>query len=243
MIMRRRFCFENAKNIRDLGGFPTTDGKITKYGILLRSEELCSLTLSEKELLFQYGIRKVIDFRNASECYLKQHSLKNYKNIVYKNIPLFTDKTVPSINLETNWKMAYVDIVENHSLWIKSILDEILQTKNAVLFNCTTGKDRTGVIAALLLEIVHTCRDDIYADYAVSQLYLKQKYYSLIENLNYCENKEGILKKPFFSTNPENIQYLLEYIDAKYGSLSDYLSYIGIEKKAIDGFRSYFLIE
>ncbi len=176
----RRIPLENASNFRDLGGYPTEDGKVTKWGILYRSDKLSNLTDEEWDVLNNLGVETIIDLRGDSESEADPIT-PNY-TVDYEAISLMNSFEDPDDSTDAaesqfaqSMQTDYTSTLFGNLPGMVEILDVILEKlssgEGSVVFLCSAGKDRTGITAALLLYLCGVSREDIVADYMVSSNY------------------------------------------------------------------------
>lgn len=226
----RRLPLEGMQNIRDLGGYPTPGG-ITKYRVFVRSELPVGIPDRDKAFLKSYGVRTVIDLRGSVDP-LVPDELAGEEWISYVPVPLFDnsafqcaetkDETDPAKRF--SFMRHYCGMADESKQWVSDALSALAQAEGTALFHCTTGKDRTGFISAMLLGLCDVARADIVENYCVSQLHLWQirgKFF--LPGGNSKESEEY-----FFSTPPENMEGLISYIDEQYGGIKPYLSECGV---------------
>jgi protein-tyrosine phosphatase len=232
MNIYRRLPLTGLINARELGGFPTPTGA-TKYGVFIRSELPKCLTENDKCFLKEYGVTADIDFRGNFETERTSDALKDEDWINYIHIPVFDaevageGKSIRKLidNDNFTWGDHYIEMVESRKDWVRNVFEAMSCEKAAVLYHCTTGKDRTGIITALLLGLCGVDRSDIVADYCVSQIYLQPIYQRMQKMLG--ENGRPA-DDPFFSTSPGHMTKLLDHFDNKYGSVAGYLEQCGV---------------
>lgn len=230
----RRLPLYGVANARDLGGFITLENCVTRYKEFVRCESSSELTEDDLFFLKEYGISMVLDFRNKFECDKKPSKFMGCEWVKYIHIPTFSVYTNEEIDLWIDWGEKYIELLEKYKKWICMVMQYIAYNEGAVLYNCTTGKDRTGVITALLLKLACVSDCDIIADYSVSQIYLWEKYPIIFENsVIHADYKE-----PFFKTEPESMRRLLNYIKDEYGSVTRYLNTCGVNKEEIMAIRN-----
>ena len=115
-----------------------------------------------------------------------------------------------------------------------------------ILFHCTFGKDRTGLISFLLLYILHASIDDIKKDYLYSNIYLEP---IAIDKYNYYLEKSrdvdySLKMKDVFMVKEEYLDYIINYMIEKCGSIDNYIkNELGINDKKIKKFRDRILIK
>ncbi len=229
----RRFRFENVFNLRELGGYQTALGQ-TRYGVFLRSDNITFLTDKEILMLKAYGLKRVIDFRHHLEIeeepdpFMKDTDVL-YQNYTYDALVDYTDEDFDKIHMP----LLYITLCEVEE-FIKPVFTALAEEEGTVLFHCSAGKDRTGVIAAILLKLVGVDFYDIVADYQVSKTYLDPKYKDMID---YPYAKYIHIN----DSKPETMIEFLNYLDEKYDSIEAYLNSKGISDKQIEQIRSKFI--
>lgn len=170
----RHIRLEGAHNVRDLGGYATAGGATTRWRSLLRADALHELTAADIDTLLETGVRTVIDLRSDVEIAREPSALAGRDDIRYVHIPLF-DALAPvdaAMTATGRFELAarYVDAIENCRPAILKVAAAIADADDGViLFNCTAGKDRTGIIAAMLLALAGVDVEDIATDYALTQ--------------------------------------------------------------------------
>nr|WP_290771559.1 tyrosine-protein phosphatase [Anaerofustis sp.] len=168
---------EGTNNVRDLGGYycDLGKGKITKYHKFIRSSGLSYITKKDIDFLISYGVKDVLDLRSQEEAEAMPNKLKDIEGITYYNIPLSIEDMVADITKEEknfNMQEGYIKRIESKHI-IKGIVEYIADNINGnFLFHCTAGKDRTGLVASILLGLCKVSRSDIKANYEVSHTYM-----------------------------------------------------------------------
>ena len=160
-----------AFNFRDLGGLPTVDGRRTRSGRLFRSDTLQALTEEDvAHLVRALGVMLVMDLRDAGEAIGEGRGLLGDTPLCYVNIPLEPAPTGQAVRAETALGGATLDFYLGHLDPGSPLLPLALQilaialTRPAVV-HCAAGKDRTGLVVALVLSIAGVRDEAIVADY------------------------------------------------------------------------------
>jgi protein-tyrosine phosphatase len=173
-------AFPALLNLRDLGGHPTTDGGITSRRSLLRSDDLAQLTPAGIVALAGYGIRTVVDLRWSEELDLSPTPLPQVApQIRYIHLPLLHGSASQWRELcgatpKEQWQCV---VLERAGSPLAAVLRIIAGADPApLLFHCVAGKDRTGLIAAVLLSLADVEAHAIAADYALSAEMLSSPY-------------------------------------------------------------------
>ena len=165
----RRIVNDRVKNMRDLGGYPTLNGRETRFGSFIRSNLPTGMSNEEIYRLLKMGLSTVIDLRTEMEA-MRKPNILNIRGINYFNISI----SAGFPQREEDIPNCYMDIVLNRDK-MRLVFEVMINSQGMVLFNCTAGKDRTGVIAMLLLKLAGVYDDDILADYEVSYTYLRDE--------------------------------------------------------------------
>lgn len=236
-----RLPLKHTVNTRDLGGYVTQDGRITKWNVFVRSDDPRRLDKDECTFLKEYGVSTIIDLRSPNEVMEMPHP--KFDGMEDVNIPLVCDLTVgdvTQIEIDTgsvSMEMLYIYILENSAQQIKKVFETIHRSSGAVLFHCAVGKDRTGIIAALLLGLVNARENDIVANYEVSYSYLSSdtvfinRLNSLLQNNLSVDN---------FYSKTEYIKGMLTHMKKHYGSARAYLLAIGVQGTMLNDIAARF---
>jgi protein-tyrosine phosphatase len=222
-------------NVRELGGHPTRDGATTRLRSLLRADDLVQLTDEGTQALADYGVRTVVDLRWPGEVAMKTHPLaRNSNGVRYHQISLLASDEMQwaSLSGECTKEMWKCAVLEHTRPQLKEVLEVIGAADAAPLvFHCVAGKDRTGIIAALLLALADVEPEVIAADYAASSALLAEAYLLRYSNLERAEIFEA-LRCP-----EEGVHNMLAYL-AQYGGAAGYLSAIGLKDATIARLRA-----
>ncbi len=217
----QRLFTEDVLNLRELGGMPLNGGKdIFRNGLYLRSGSPNILTGRAHELLVGFNVRTVIDLRSESAVRRYGNPFKDDGVTEFLNIPLFVGdpdaEKDPTMDFLRTHHLGdfYVIMLEELGERICRVFDVLLDREGYVLFHCAHGKDRTGVIAALLYLIAGASRDDIIRNYEISYEYAKVFLDPLIEA------KDPVMRHTLRSDRI-NMEILLSHIDKEYGGNID----------------------
>ena len=223
--MRRIVC-KNVKNLRDLGGFLTKENKITKFNSLYRSDLPKDMNEEEIKYLLDNKLSTVIDLRKKEEVNRKGNCL-NISDIDYYNINLLGDKCP---NEESDIPKGYMDILENIDTMYK-VFSIIKNSKGGVLFNCSAGKDRTGVVSMLLLLLAQVYEDDIIADYQISYTYIR-------DDIRKMHKDNPDLPAFLGGSKLEYMEETLRLFFNKYTDINSYFKYLGFNDDEIKQIKS-----
>jgi protein-tyrosine phosphatase len=180
MQAQRRLDFPALLNARDLGGCPTTDGALTRSRSLLRADDLAQLTPQGLEALRAYGVTTVLDMRWADEARRYPSQLRQVlPELRYVHLPLLAET-------EEEWRRRSSEVskeawncmaLQRAGAELRRVLTAIAAAPaGPLLFHCVAGKDRTGLVAALLLALAEATPEAIASDYAESGANLRDGY-------------------------------------------------------------------
>lgn len=244
----RRLMTKQLYNARDLGGFPTRDGKTTKFGVFVRSEAPVGLEKEDMDYIRAYGVTASMDFRSTGETVARPSDLR--EEMAYYHRPLFNEAAVvdgkrPKPPMHTDWGRQYIAMAEEARDWAKEVLSIAAENPGALLYHCTTGKDRTGLMTCYLLSIAGVERADIAADYCVSQVYLEPVYEKMRSGAMNLGAPPGggkpKMDESFFRTPAEAMLTLIDYLMKTYGGVVEYLRHIGVSEAVMEKIRQKFV--
>ncbi|MEM5518034.1 tyrosine-protein phosphatase [Henriciella sp. AS95] len=179
----RLLPLEGGRNFRDLGGYKTSDGRSVKWGKLYRSGVMDGLTDQDYDYLSGLGIQVICDFRTAHER-AEEPTEWRAGEIEYLTFPdpeegdsmglmaIFQNPDATPEMVSQNMAQSYAGIAADQAPAYREMFDRLAAGEIPLAFNCTAGKDRTGIGAALLLTALGVPRDTVVADYALSEVYV-----------------------------------------------------------------------
>jgi protein-tyrosine phosphatase len=161
----RHLRFPGTRNLRDVGGYPATGGRRTRWRTLLRTDALDVIPPASQAALLDLGLRTVIDLRWPHELAEAPSVFAASDAVRYRSIPLLEDDPTPVIGLAA----TYRQILDERGLELAAVVRTLLEPHALpAVIGCAAGKDRTGVTVALLLSAVGVATDVIVADYVLT---------------------------------------------------------------------------
>ncbi len=170
----RVLVWEGCSNVRDLGGLRTSDGRMTCWGAVVRSDTPARLTAAGWSALYDYGIRTIVTLRTDGMQEDELNFTPPYPDLITVQVAIedITDKEFAQQWAATGlWgtPLYYRDALRRWPERHAAVVSAIARARpGAVLFHCIRGHDRTGIIAMLLLALVGVAPDEIIADYVIS---------------------------------------------------------------------------
>jgi protein-tyrosine phosphatase len=226
----RHITFETVFNFRDLGGYETVDGRSIRWRRLFRADGLHRLTEEDSEQFRELGIATVIDLRAPEELDNAGHFTAVPAD--YHHLPIFDvypDWSVADPEAAGYLADRYMEMLETGRSAIARALG-LLASPSAypLVFHCAAGKDRTGILASLVLALLRVPDDVIAADYALSQDAMQR----LIE---WAREHRGTFPKPstevpasVIEARPETMTRFLELVRQRFGSVEGLVRDLGL---------------
>lgn len=231
--MYRRIRLGKMLNLRDLGGYPASGGKTTRWGRLLRGDNPAGLSQADRNWLLERGITTVIDLRSPAEMEKLPDELAGQPGFACRHLPLSGGVKLPHEEELVGW--GYFQMLERKEE-VAAVLAAIADAPGGVLFHCMAGKDRTGCVAALLLTLAGVDRLDILADYQVSETYIRPV-------IQWMRQTQENLPAYVGASRTEYLEDCLNRLEGAYGSVPDYLRAAGLSKEQLDRLRRRLLEE
>jgi len=165
---------DGAFNFRDLGGLPTHDGGTTRTGVMFRSDALHHLVPGDVDVLTELGMRTIIDLRSVVELDRTGRGPLEETDMQWLHAPLShgdaaAGRVLPPALAEGDLGRHYVESLAERTSTLASVIEHLAASDNLpAVFHCTAGKDRTGMVAALVLSLVGVPDDVIVHDYTLT---------------------------------------------------------------------------
>ena len=225
-------------NLRDTGGYRTIDDRTTRWRTFLRSDSLHRVPPLARTTLLSYGVRTVIDLRRSDELHVAPNVFANSSDVVYHHVSLLADS-------RPERKVAPRALPDIYRLILEQRQEQLRQTLATLaapgglpaIVHCTAGKDRTGLIVALLLGLVGVPAATIIEDYALSSQYLVGTY---LEEARQRAANNGIPWEWFqhqVICPPEFMHTTLQYLDERHGGIVAYVQSIGLRQEQYECLR------
>lgn len=242
MHTTRHIPVPGTHNIRDLGGYATATGP-TQFRRLLRADALHRLDETGVATLVDTGVTTVIDLRHSDELAQQPNPFAEHGTVHYHNVSLL-DGLAPSLMSEGDLLLELYQLaLSQRQGAIAQVLNLIADAPTGtVLFHCTAGKDRTGIIAALLLGIAGVEASDIVDDYAQTAALIAPIVADITEGA-VARGADPESFKRLLASEPETMVATLAFIEAEFGSVPAYLALIGLDEASITRLRNRLLGE
>jgi protein-tyrosine phosphatase len=214
-------------NTRELGGIRLSDGGVTKSGIFWRSDVPINPSSEDIEKLLANRITTIIDMRTEQEAERVPDTLSETPCFEYHHFPITEGSGVPE-SLEAV-PHSYIDIALAGN--ISKVWRTLAESESGVLFHCTAGKDRTGVVSAIILMLCGAEREAIVRDYVISREYNKEK----LEN--FLSAHPGV-DRNIVLANEKSMERFIDLFTQRFGTVADYFEHIGLTAGYADIIRN-----
>ena len=229
MIRSRDLEWDGCLNVRDLGGHPTRDGRETRFGAIVRADSVGQLSPAGWHAAVEYGVRTIVDLRGDHE---RQDDPPGGTPIDVVHAPFTANyasewaRLHPAFDQETDRRTVYLVVLEQFSRSVaRSVHAVASAAEGGVLIHCVGGKDRTGLLAAFLLELAGVDLDAIAADYAISEERLRPREELWLAEAETEAEREVIRLRS--RTPAEAMLGVLKELQRRYGSVGGYLREAG----------------
>jgi len=243
--MQRVIELDGCLNFRDLGGYPTADGRRLCWRRLYRSDALHLLTPADvARLRDELHVGDVIDLRSGAEVRAEGQGPLAAESIRFHHLPLYDSDHVrrDSVGAFHNLADRYVLLAEFAREVIGRIIRLLAEAPGPVVYHCAAGKDRTGVVSAVILGLLGVRDEVIVADYAAT----RQNLDAIIDRLMAMEGYRTMLAAlppDTMHAEPATMISLLERVRERYGSMRGYAHAAGVTEETLTRLEARLLEE
>ncbi|MEX0168894.1 tyrosine-protein phosphatase [Streptomyces sp. LMG1-1-1.1] len=240
--MKRHIPFERLHNFRDLGGYRTADGGTVRWETLYRADSLAKLADAEPADLQRFralGVAAVIDLRYPWEIEAKGR-LPETEGIVWHNLsiehrPYDQAEIDPDVDPWRYLADRFAEVAEDGAEELRAALEVIAATDGPLVFHCASGKDRTGLLAAVVLGLLDVPDEDVLADFALTELATER----LVADWH-AAHPGRELRWPGYGRAPaEIIRLFLADLRERHGSVYGYVTgHVGLDPAVVVRLRA-----
>ena len=237
--------WDGCLNVRDLGGLATEDGGRTVAGRVIRSDNVRRLTDEGWRSLAEHGVTRIVDLRWPEE--LAEDEPRDVDiEVVHVSVlgdawdaeyGAWLDAHLDSVeDVADHYAWSYVDFLERHRDGFGRAFAAVADAPDgAVVVHCAGGKDRTGLVAALLLRLAGVPLDVVAEDYAQSAANLAPRTERFLASI---EDPHLHARWTKLSGTPAaGMRRVLEDVERRYGDVASYLRAAGLTPEQIDRLR------
>lgn len=243
-------------NMRDVGGLPTRDGGRTVPGRLIRSDNLQDLTDADVDrLVRELGVTDVVDLRTETELHLEGPGpLRRVDSLTHHHHSLMRERAAESkeevarralvlaksgepVRDGAFWGEHYLSYLEGRPDSVSAALRVVADSGGATVVHCAAGKDRTGTVVAMALDVAGVPRDEIVADYVLTG----ERIEAIIERLSSRDSYGPALQRQVVADQvprPESIATILDAVQAGWGDAAGWLRDQGWSTEDVERLRA-----
>lgn len=244
----RHIKLERANNFRDLGGYPTRFGRPVRWGRVYRSGELTKITDADVARLEALGLRMIYDLRTSTERDRRPSRdwgspSRRHRDYIHSggDLPSLVARTdISPDHLRESMFTLYRSLPFDQADAYRDLFREAASGELPLLFHCAGGKDRTGAFAALLHHVLGVSREDIIADYLLSNDSIEAARARFLNHIG-RDDVDPVIWDPLLIVEPVYLEAMFAAIDAHHGSTDAYLDWLGITPAEIDSIRTHLL--
>ena len=242
----RTIVWDGCVNVRDLGGIPTEDGSVTQSGRIIRSDNVGALTPAGWRALEHHGVERIVDLRWPEEV-AEDPPRSVDVEVVHVSVlgPSIDadldylrtlDAHVDSVDdVADHYAYSYVDFLERNRARFGQALAAVADAPGTVVIHCMGGKDRTGLVAALLLRLAGVSIEEIGRDYSLSAANLAVTLGSWLDSApNDAERRR---REKLSQTPATGMTRVIADIEGRYGGVEGYLEAAGVRPDQIERLR------
>ena len=239
-LHERELAWEGCLNVRDLGGHTTGAGDETRYGAVVRADSVRQLTPAGWEAAVSYGIRRVIDLRTHAE--LETDPPADLP-IEVLHIPFMDDNPAVFEEVEAAGAAApdamsatrdvYLIFLERFKSNVAAVIRAVARApEGGIVVHCMGGKDRTGLVTALLLHLAGVDAEQIGGDYALSEERLRPRHRAWLAEAETDAERERLQR--ISQTPAASMIGVLEQLERRYGSVEEFLHSTGLTDEELE---------
>jgi protein-tyrosine phosphatase len=226
-------------NFRDLGGYPTNDGRHTRWRTLFRADGLYRLTPDDANIVMNLGVRTVVDLRTNNEVRERGTFPVNVHDVAYHHLPIIDatwgETQTPEFDDAVDFLVyAYREMLAEAAPRFADAIN--LLSQQSVLpavFHCAAGKDRTGILAALVLGVLGVDESIIAADYGLTRSATTRLRAWARQHQPELADLYDRMPPRFTAADPRAMTIILNDITSRYGSVRNYVREIGVSDDAV----------
>jgi protein-tyrosine phosphatase len=244
----RTLVWDGCVNVRDLGGIPTEDGGATRPGSVIRSDNIGGLTDQGWRALARHGVVRIVDLRWAEErAQDPPRDVNAAVEVVHVAVlgPTYEESAEffreLDVHVDTvddaadHYAYSYVEFLERNRSRFAAALAAVAEADGPVVIHCMGGKDRTGLVAGLLLRLAGVSLEEIGRDYSLSGPNLSGTLDAWLAMAPDEAERQRRLK---LSTTPASaMARVIATIEERHGSVTGYLEAGGLQADQIERLR------
>ncbi|MGW8204710.1 tyrosine-protein phosphatase (plasmid) [Sphingomonas bisphenolicum] len=257
VVADRALHISGIANLRDIGGYRTTDGRWVKMGMLYRSDQLDRVSDADMAALERLGLRVVVDLRTQSERMREPDRLPPGSRPLILDVAADGDGSLggdmrkataaiaagKGVELLTAANRDFVALGSARQAYAALLRELATPQAIPLLYHCTAGKDRTGWATAIVLTLLGVPRDTVMADYMASNRYLERKNAKTVSALAQSGSTiDPTSLMPVLTVRTAYLQAAFDEVEKRHGSFDAYLrNGLGMNDHILNNLRKTYL--
>jgi protein-tyrosine phosphatase len=240
----RVLAWDGCFNVRDLGGLATASGGRTRYGVVVRADNVRILSPAGWSAALDYGVRRLVDLRFENERPAETDAPPGVEVIEVSLMgrhdagaeQRFQERLREATDAAEIFAAGYIRTLERGAPRVATAVGAIADAADGdcVVVHCFAGKDRTGIISALVLSLAGVSDEDVAADYAASASGVEALWAPWLASS--ADEAELALRRRFALTAPETMRTVLAWVEAA-GGVETYLRDSGVSAEQLERLR------
>ena len=218
--MKAASLLKTTRNTRDLGGHPVAGNRVTVPDRIWRSDRQENPDPEDIALLRSKGITTIIDMRTEEDNLIKPSFFRSLEGFTFLNYPIIEGDTIPESVEAVPGSYMNIACSENMPRILKAIAD----ADTGVMYNCAAGKDRTGVVTAILLMLCGVSDEEITADYMLTKECNRERFELLRKRRPDLDMNIVIPRESY-------IRNFMDLFRERFGSVDGYFACIGLSEE------------
>jgi protein-tyrosine phosphatase len=254
-VRERILPMTGGHNFRDIGGYPASGGRSTAWELVYRSGTMAELSVADQALLERLGLRVICDFRSSRERDRQPSRLPesadfeiwahDYDTSAADLVATLTSPDATAASAHALMIELYRHIAYEQAIGYRALFERLASGELPILFHCAAGKDRTGVAAALLLDMLGVPRELVIEDYVLTD-HCFERGCELVRTDPWVQKLGEVdqaIWAPVMRADPAYLATLFETIEGRHGSAEGFIrDELGLDDAAIAAIRNRLLV-
>jgi protein-tyrosine phosphatase len=198
---------------------------------MVRSDSMANLTPAGRAAMVAYGVTKVIDLRTDEELLRAPNPCADNAGLVYVHLPLIDDSMMVGLGEASGMFERYLWMLDGRPEAFRAIFETVAEADGGLVFHCFAGKDRTGLVAAMLLAAAGVPDHAIASDFEETDAQLAVRYQEWIAAA--APERRGEMREEL-RCPPDRILGVLDHLEQRWGGVHGYMEAAGLSAAAID---------
>ncbi len=244
---RRLVRLDAVHNFRDMGGYPTIDGRTTRWRRLFRADGLYRLTGADLEVVRELGLRTVIDLRSFAELDERGTFPHDAHPVQFHHVPVIDTtwdvaRAEAAVDAAEFLEHAYLDMLEEGEERLADAFVKLAEPGALpAVFHCAAGKDRTGMLAMMVLGCLDVLDEYIVADYALTAEGMERMRVWALREFPDLFDRIDAAPAVFSAAVPEAMLRMIGHVRLRHGSIREFAMNVGVPADAIERLRTELL--